>query len=158
MNEIYIRALVVLVLVSIGFGTGWKVATWRSDAEALKEREASIAALQRSEDHRREMEAGYTKALSIADENYQQSLRRTKNALDAAIAGNLRSGMFVHADCGNNTMPGTSTSTSSSDATSRVKLSNDDAEFLLRFASNCDSTADQLRAAQQVIKADRGTP
>jgi hypothetical protein len=93
--------------------------------------------------------------MSIADQNYQQSLGRTKNALDAAIAGNLRSGMFLHSNCDNNTMPTTSPSSGSSDATHRVKLSNEDAEFLLRFASECDSTANQLRAAQQVIKADR---
>lgn len=91
---------------------------------------------------------------------YQKAVEDEKAEHDR-ITADLRTGTvrlrdrLAFVEFANSGSPKAGTSTRSGDAAKGVGLQAADAEFLLRIASEADRVADQLRACQAVVLADR---
>lgn len=98
-------------------------------------------------------------ALVIADitDNFQRQLKEKDDEKNTAIASMLANGLYVNAECPTcgNATGGTSTCKPTGSREKRVRLSNKDAEFLIRIASEADQVVEQLSACQAILKGER---
>lgn len=120
------------------------------NAESVRELEKARADAER---FRGEIEGKF----AALNEAHQKQLKERDNEKAAALRDARARGMFVNARCqGDPGSPAAPAATASgSDGSTRVRLSDPDAEFLVAFASDADAVADQLRACQSVISAYR---
>jgi prophage endopeptidase len=118
---------------------------------------AEVIALQQKA---QEIEQAHAQQIATIDQQHQEAIQNEKAKLDAAIAAynagalRLRDKFTCHAASKPN-VPDTSTGTGSGDAASEGGLQREDVQFLISEASRADQVADQLKACQAVIAADR---
>jgi hypothetical protein len=156
------QLLVAGVLFVAGFGSGFYLESDLAEGKAAKlaadSQDQYINDLAAAEAIYRQKSDATARAVAAADQQTQQQLKESQNALADARARVRSNGMFLDAYCPQVSLGGLPTATSApsfGDGASKVRLSDADAQFLLDFAGRCDAVADQLRGAQAVIKADR---
>ncbi|MDM5178503.1 lysis system i-spanin subunit Rz [Massilia sp. DJPM01] len=109
----------------------------------------------------RQSERARADEMAAIDQRHQEDIANREAISNRTIA-DLRSGVtglrskFTRCQrAPGSNGPAPTTSTGSSDATASIELRSEDASFLIRFASEADQVADQLRACQAVVRADR---
>lgn len=134
-------------------GMRWQA---RYNADIAAANQAKADALE----HARAIENKAAADQAAIEYNLLGRLNDAQNTADRTIA-DLRSGTirmrddFASAICTAASVSGIATSTAQRDAACNRGLRTDHAEFLIRFAQRAKATAEQLRAAQQVIVNDR---
>jgi hypothetical protein len=162
MNLTLLKGIACAFAVVWAFATGWHMASKHKQAEFDLER-AQITAqaaesLARAEQNARTIEQNQVRRFAEADYAYRKTLSKKNRELADAVAAAHAGGMYVRATCSNDggTLPDAATATSSGDGTTRVRLPDAAAEFLLRLAAEADEVVEQLAACQSIIRADRG--
>lgn len=142
-----------------GVGTTTRLYELRIGADALKHARDLMswnarveAAERRSVDDMAALAATYEKVR--ADEKAQHE-RHAAELLNGTLRLRKR---LAYAGCGGAGIAQAGASAGSGDAAQGVGLQLADAQFLLRIASEADQVADQLRACQAVVRADRLAP
>lgn len=109
----------------------------------------------------RDQDRANIERMADIDQQHQKAIENEKAIADRTIA-DLRSGAIRLRDkfaanefiaAGGIAAPGTCTGCR--DAAASIRLQSEDAGFLVRLASEADQVADQLRACQAVVVADR---
>jgi prophage endopeptidase len=165
-------AIAVGIVAAILFGAYWfgvevttneytgRISQIEADAATkLAKANADLASMQAKY---RAQERDNTENMSAVDAAHQQAIHDTKITFENTIAGlragtirlrgNLAASEFAAAG---SSLPSTGTGTGQRDAAKGVGLQQADAELVLRIASEADAVADQLRACQAVVRADR---
>lgn len=110
----------------------------------------------------RQQEQDKAAALAAIDQQHQQDIQNREAISNRTIADlragtvRLRSDIAANEFAASVRLPSAATSTGQRDADQAVGLRLADAEFLVRTADEADQVADQLRACQAVVRADRG--
>lgn len=160
MNPLYkiggIAVAVVLTLfvtyqMGVSSGVNKERAKWLVEQEVWRE---DMAELSRKMDERK---AEHELIVSKLETNHLAEVKKIEKSKDSIIS-ELRSGNLKLRQRfqGSRTCPaesGNTDSSSNSHAAGGGGLSNADAEFLIRFAGQCDATARQLKSAQDYIKS-----
>jgi hypothetical protein len=150
------------VAVGIFFG-GWHLGSKLKQGEWDKERVSNAIALSTAiADANAKVlatEHALNNKIASISAVYETKLQEKQNEKNRLIAINSSNGLFINARASTNQPANgnTTASTSLSDGTSRVRLSESDGRFLINFASDADQVANQLSECQAVIYADRGS-
>lgn len=151
------ETIIALAVVAGVFLSGYQYSnnTWQakwSERDAADERAKSAALIEATDKNSR--------IASLQDEAaqaYERGKQDAENEASATIAayraGTVR--LRQQFTCFNRSVSNATTSTGISDAASDCGLSQADVEFLVRFAERADKVAHQLKAAQDIIRADR---
>lgn len=108
----------------------------------------------------RGLEQQHAADIAAIDQQHQQAIENEIISRDRTIA-DLRAGAvglrdkFTTCQRTRGAAAKAGTSTSQRDAAASIELQREDAEFLVQLASEADRVADQLRACQGVVRADR---
>jgi hypothetical protein len=159
----YLLAGAAVLVIGVGLGGynhGKATATERferviaqHDADNERERATLMAAA-------RKKEADAALRMAAIDEQHQEDMRNAQIISERTIAG-LRDGTVRLRDrlaarqCPGPVVSEASARASGGDAVQEVGLQGADVDFLVRFAAEADQVADQLRACQAVVRADR---
>lgn len=154
--------IAVIGLMAITSGVTWRVAS-RYTESGWQAREATInaaaaAKIKAATDRVLDIQRAAGIQLAAVDSHYQDKLQEKDNALANARRDARTRGMFVNATCppsGRDAGSGITAGSGVSDGPARVRLSDEDAEFLISEASRADKVVEQLVAAQEVIRQDR---
>lgn len=98
-------------------------------------------------------------SVAAISQAYQDKLQEKDREKDRAIASARANGLFVTTKrprCGN-TVPATGPGTGGRDGETRSELSDEASEFFIAEAVRADKIVEQLKAAQEIIVADRKT-
>jgi prophage endopeptidase len=125
-------------------------------ARAVLAWEARLKAIERQRvDAMAALSTTYEKAREDEKEQYERHAAELRNGL---VRVRRRFACGAPADSADAADVAAGASASRADAAEGVGLHLADAQFLLRIASEADQVADQLRACQAVLRADRGQP
>ena len=157
----YWKPLAALLLVAIGtlmiLWAGYSVAdrSWQAKWQArdLADSQAEIAARKDAADKSTKLAAAQEQAAQA----YEQGKQDAQNEANATIAAYRTGSIRLRAQftCFNGSVSNTTTSTGVSDAARDCGLSETDVTNLVRIAQRADQVAHQLKAAQDIIRADR---
>lgn len=150
-------------LIGVGYwqnGTGHTAerAIWQGKQN--QELASANAAILEGEQRARESERLHAEKIAAVSSQYQEKLKneqqKTADLVAASRAGALRlRDPGATAQAGASGVPETTAGASRCDGPATGQLSGAAAEFLLDFVGRCDAVANQLAAAQQIIRADR---
>lgn len=151
--------LAILALVAIG---SWHISA-KYHETAWQEREAAINAeaatkIAAADKRVRDAERAMAVNLVAVDTVYQTKLQEKDHALDVARTAAHVGGLWVNAACppvAGNAAATAPAAAGLGDGQTRVRLSEQAADFLIGEASRADRIVEQLTACQQVITADR---
>lgn len=145
--------VLVLVVRSHWIGVGEDRVQGKFDAYKAK----VIAATERARDAAKRAEAVQAGAIAAATDKLKQDNADARAKADRTIA-DLRAGALrlqPRFKCPARHLPGTPAGSEGSQPAGEGGLSDQDAEFLIRFASGADAAVNQLTACQSILKADR---
>ncbi len=172
----WLRALpyVAVLLALIGFVGGaymhgyataadhWKVIVADMSKQAADADAKNADELADARERVLEYERHTVARMAVIDHQHQEDMRNAQIISERTIAG-LRDGTIRLRDkftacqrSGSSNMPAATTSTSIGDGVASIQLQQADADLLVRIAGSADQVADQLRACQAVVRADRG--
>lgn len=131
-------------------GKNKEALSWREKQVELGNEIAGLQAKLRDEEEAHETEIRAIEADYLAEE--KKNREEQELIIDALRDGNikLRDSLKKRPVC--ERVPTDTESPSGDYARAETGLSNDDAEFLIRFAGQCDEVVGQLTAAQEFIK------
>lgn len=157
----YWKPLAALLLVAVGvlmiLWAGYSIAdrSWQDKWQArdLADKQAELAARKDATEKSNRLAA----AQEHAAQAYEKGKQDAQNEADATIAAYRAGTVRLRSQftCFNRSVSNATTSTGISDAARDCGLSERDVEFLIRFAERADKVAHQLKAAQDIIRADR---
>lgn len=114
-----------------------------------------------AEQKERVKEKAHADAISAIDTKHQKEIHERETSTQRTIAG-LRDGSlrlrdkFTRCERASNSPAGEAGASASSDhGSASVPLQIEDAQLLILWADDADRVADQLRACQAIVKADR---
>lgn len=151
------KTIIALAVVAGVFLSGYQYSnhTWQakwSKRDAADERAKSAALIEATDKNSRIAELQ-----DEAAQAYEKGKKDAQNEADATIAayraGTIR--LRQQFTCFNRSVSNATTSIGISDAARDCGLSERDVEFLVRFAERANKVAHQLKAAQDIIRADR---
>lgn len=153
--------LFVLVVSALVAGYGWKRgystanAQWQTKWQArdLADKQAELAARKDATEKSNRLAAAQEQAAQAYEKGKQDAENEASATIAAYRAGTVR--LRQQFTCFNRSVSNATTSTGISDAARDCGLSERDVEFLIRFAERADKVAHQLKAAQDIIRADR---
>lgn len=147
-----------LAALGVGFVAGQHVTEGRAAEAALVAATNSAKALADAQDRVDAAERKTQDLLAQADRKLQEANDANRKKLAAALAAAHDRGLYVRAECPDDhgAVPGAAAGPGRGDGAASVRLSDAASSFLLGLGAECDGIADQLRAAQAVIAADRG--
>ena len=155
-------ALLILSFIGVYFygrhdGAKLNEDTWQTREAQINAKAAALIA----DTDKKVIETEHAHAIQVSaiDNTYQKQIKDTNARLTIAL-NSLAStgGMYSHSSCSTNVannMPNSSTSASSSDGTTRTKLPDQDAVFLLSEANRADKIVAQLISCQAIVASDR---
>jgi len=148
-----VAVLVAAMLVLYGYNKA--DAAWQTKWQArdLADEKAKNAALIEATEKNKRLAAAQEQAAQAYEKGKQDAQQEAESTIAAYRAGTIR--LRSQFTCFNRSMSNATTSASVRDAASGCGLSETDVEFLVRFAERADKVAHQLRAAQDIIRADR---
>lgn len=149
--------LVALVVAASLFMAGYNKADgqWQTKWQArdLADAQEEIAARKEATEKSNRLAAAQEQAAQAYEQGKQDAQKEADFTIAAYRAGTIR--LRQRFACFNRSMSNATTSASVSDAASVCGLSSTDVEFLIRYAERADQVAHQLKAAQDIIRADR---
>lgn len=151
------ETLIALAVVAGVFLSGYQYSnhTWQakwSERDAA-DAKAKSAALIEAADKNSRIAALQDEAAQAYEKGKQDAQNEANATIAAYRAGTIR--LRSQFTCFNRSVSNATTSTGISDAARDCGLSKADVEFLVRFAERADKVAHQLKAAQDIIRADR---
>lgn len=155
-------ALAIVVLLAVTNAATWHVSAVYTES-GWQAREAKINAdaaklIEAAGTRVRDAERTAAVNLAAVDAYYQTKLQGKDDALIFARRVAATRGMFVNATCpapGGNATGAIAAGPGVDNGTARVRLSNEDADFLITEAARADKVTDQLTACQAVVRTDR---
>lgn len=138
-------------------GVSHTKAEWRADVATINATHAKAIADKQAE--YRALEQRSATDMAAIDQLHQQDIANREAISNRTIAdlhaGNVSLRNRFTCPAGNATTAAAGTSTGKRDEASSLYIRGEDAGFFVRLADEADKVADQLRACQAVIKADR---
>lgn len=151
------ETLIALAVVAGVFLSGYQYSnhTWQAkwSARDTADEKAKSAALIEAAEKNNRIAALQDEAAQAYEKGKQDAQNEANATIAAYRAGTIR--LRSQFTCFNRSVSNATTSTSISDAARDCGLSKADVEFLVRFAERADKVAHQLKAAQDIIRADR---
>lgn len=150
----------LLLVVSLCAGSAWLASShtdgkWQTrwQARDLSDAQAEIAARKVATEKSNRLAAAQEQAAQA----YEQGKQHAQNEADATIAAYRAGSIRLRAQftCFNSSVSNTTTSTGISDAARDCGLSERDVSNLVRLSQRANEVAEQLKAAQDIIRADR---
>jgi hypothetical protein len=161
MNLTMLKWAAIGLVVCLSFIFGWNQGSLNVQAQWAKEKaELNAQAAKEIEEANNRVRAvereSYIK-VAQTEQLFNKKLREKSNEEASALDRARNDGLFVNAKCAgrSNTVPGTTSSSSSSDGEARVELSKEDGEFLIRIAAEADRVTEQLSACQKLLEDER---
>lgn len=159
MNIMAIKAIIAgcfFVLVGTFFffqGERNIQAKWNAEKAELNA-QAAIA-LKDAQERNAQIERDHQAAVLDIDIKYNKKLEKAANEKDIAIANAKSNGLFIPADCPNDSSAVSSnvSTASASHVETRAKLSESAGNFLISLASEADQVVNQLTACQEILNA-----
>jgi hypothetical protein len=166
MNTFLLKAggLIGAALLGLLFavGAGWRMCAsykqgqfdaWRSEIEAT-----AATQIAQAEQRARSIEQGQVQKFAEVDSAYRKKLEQKDRERNAALAAVRSRGLYVNATCPDRSsaLPGAAASASRGDGETRVRLSDEAAEFHVRLVDEADQIVEQLTACQNILRAERG--
>lgn len=153
-----IAAIIVVAAVWLGgFAIGMKFERdeWQTKWQArdLADAKAELDARKDATEKSNRLAAAQEQAAQAYEKGKQDAENEASATIAAYRAGTVR--LRQQFTCFNRSVSNATTSTGISDAARDCGLSKADVEFLIRFAERADKVAHQLKAAQDIIRADR---
>lgn len=148
-----VAVLVAAMLVMYGYNKADEAWQAKWTARDLADAQAELAARKDATEKSNRLAAAQEQAAQAYEQGKQDAQEEADATIAAYRAGTIR--LRSQFTCFNRSMSNATTSASVSDAASRCGLSETDVEFLIRFAERADKVAHQLKAAQDIIRADR---
>ena len=153
------ETIIALAVVAGVFLSGYQYSnhTWQakwSERDAT-DAKANSAALIEAADKNSRIAALQDEAAQAYEKGKQDAENEASTTIAAYRAGTIR--LRSQFTCFNRSVSNVTTSTGISDAARDCGLSERDVEFLVRFAERANKVAHQLKAAQDIIRADRET-
>lgn len=157
----YWKPLAALLLVAVGvlmvLWAGYSIAdrSWQAKWQErdLADKQAELAARKDATEKSNRLAAAQEQAAQAYEKGKQDAQQEADATIAAYRAGTIR--LRSQFTCFNRSVSNATTSTGVSDAARDCGLSERDVEFLIRFAEQADKVAHQLKAAQDIIMADR---
>ena len=169
MNPVYkyliAAAIVGGIVYGVVYGAYHHGVTVTTDALELKHARTELNSAVQVKDAlvaMRDQDAKHAQAMADIGTTHQQDIDHEITSRDAVIAG-LRAGShrmrerFACPAAGER-LPDVAAGTGFSDAAKSFGLQAEDGAFLISESSRADQIANQLRACQAVVRADRGQP
>jgi hypothetical protein len=161
MNLTMLKWAAIGLVVCLSFIFGWNQGSLNVQAQWAKEKaELNAQAAKEIEEANNRVRAvereSYIK-VAQTEQLFNKKLREKSNEEASALDRARNGGLFINAKCQSrtNTVSGTSSSSSSSDGETRVELSKEDGEFLIRIAAEADRVTEQLSACQKLLEDER---
>lgn len=157
----YWKPLAALLLVAVGvlmiLWAGYSIAdrSWQAKWQErdLADAKAELDARKDATEKSNRLAAAQEQAAQAYEKGKQDAENEASATIAAYRAGTVR--LRQQFTCFNRSVSNATTSTGISDAARDCGLSKADVEFLIRFAERADKVAHQLKAAQDIIRADR---
>lgn len=152
-------ALVAAFLFAYAYGRhdGVRVteAAWMAEKAELN----AQAALKLDEaiKRNRKLEEDKRQAINQTTYSYELKLGVLKNEKDRALARARTGGLYVNANCAGsgNALSATAAGSGVDSRIQRVRLPDEDADFLISFAADANRVVEQLTACQAILKQER---
>jgi hypothetical protein len=168
MNGPTTSVMAAVIAAALGFAAGEigasKRLNERHQAELTRINLANATATALLQAKVRQQEQDKAAELAAIDKRHQQDIQ-TREAISNRTIADLRAGTVrLRSDIAANEfaasvrLPSAAAGTGQRAAAQGVGLRLADAELLVRTADEADQVADQLRACQAVVRADRGQP
>lgn len=150
-------AVLILAIFTSGWHLGAKNVQSKWDLNRAELVAESAKTLQESEERVLTVERQSVAKLAAVQTQYQKQLKGKQSEEAAAISAAYSGGMRIDAECPSNpnALSNTATGSTGVNATTRVKLSPEAGEFLVRLAAEADRVTEQLTACQATLEADR---
>lgn len=157
-----VAALVATATHGLAYHAGKVAGDTAHQAELTRINLANASALALLQAKVRQQEQDKAAELAAIDQQHQQDIANREAISNRTIADlragtvRLRSDIAANEFAASVRLPSAAASTGQRNAAAGVGLRIADAEFLVRTADEADQVADQLRACQAVVRADRG--
>jgi len=105
----------------------------------------------------RQLEDEKRQAVSQTAYSYEIKLGALKNEKDRALARARTGGLYVNADCSGRggSLSATASGSGLDSRIQRVRLPDEDADFLISFAADANRVVEQLTACQNILRQER---
>lgn len=150
----------LLLVVLLCAGSAWMASShtdgkWQAKwlERDLADKQAELNARKDATEKSNRLAAAQEQAAQAYEKGKQDAQNEANATIAAYRAGTIR--LRSQFTCFNRSVSNATTSTGVSDAARDCGLSERDVEFLVRFAERADKVAHQLKAAQDIIRADR---
>lgn len=159
-----LAALVATVSHGLAYHAGKVAGDTAHQDELTRINLANASALSLLQAKVRQQEQDKAAELAAIDQRHQQEIHDREAISNRTIADlragtvRLRSDIAANEFAASVRLPSVAAGTGQRHAAQGVGLRIADAEFLVRTADEADQVADQLRACQAVVRADRGQP
>ncbi len=161
MNLTMLKWAAIGLVVCLSFIFGWNQGSLNVQAQWSQEKaELNAQAAKEIEEANNRVRAvereSYIK-VAKTEQLFNKKLREKSNEEASALDRARNGGLFVNAKCTDrsSTVPRTTSNSSSSDGETRVELSKEDGEFLIRIAAEADRVTEQLSACQKLLEDER---
>ena len=155
---LYLIELLLALALSAGaffMGKHYESASCLQDKVVMQQQ--SAAALAAAVKDKEATETRWQNNAALAASQYAQGLQEIANEKDAAVAAARSRGLWVNARCPapRAGVPETAASAAGDTGTSRVRLSEGDAGFLISYAASAAGVVKQLKDCQQTLSGSR---
>lgn len=148
-----VAIVIAAMLVMYGYNKADDAWQLKWTARDLADKQAELEARKDATEKSNRLAAAQEQAAQAYEKGKQDAQQEAETTIAAYRAGTIR--LRSQFTCFNRSMSNATTSASVSDAASGCGLSAADVEFLVRYAERADQVAHQLKAAQDIIRADR---
>jgi hypothetical protein len=161
LNPLIIKWGAIALLILSVFGSGWhlgaKNVQSKWDFQSAVVAAESAKTLQEAQERVLTVERESVAKLVSVQAQYQKQLKGKQSEEASAISLAYSGGLRIDAECPSNpsALSNTAASTTGGNGTTRVRLSKEAGEFLVRLAAEADRVTEQLTACQATIEADR---
>lgn len=154
-----VMVLVAALLFTYAYGRrdGVRIteAAWMAEKAELNA--AAVAKLDEANKRNAQLEKQAKAKLLETANSYEMKLGVLKNEKDRAIARARTDGLYINTYCpsSGDALPTAPAGSGLDSRIQRVRLPDEDADFLISFAADADRVAQQLTACQQILLKER---
>ena len=148
------KALIAALALVVAFAAGWKVQGWRLTTKHEQYRREQAEALNEARDLVDRLESMYRQDVAALDASYTKELEDAQAENDRLRADVLRGAirLSIPAKCPTASVPGNTSSTGSTNATSRADIDERAAAEILALTERGDKAIRQLNALQEYVR------
>jgi hypothetical protein len=150
-------ALFLYGLYAHGYKSGYQTSELKYQAIITEREAAAHEVLRASYEALRTREREHATELNAIANGYLAKIKEVNHAKTVAISNAYTHGLYLRGTCGGSpdSVSDAISAPSGNYGTSRVRLSNADADFFIGFAAQCDAVATQLSSCQKIVTEDR---